>query len=127
MRLALDTNRYVDLAKLLPDVVRTVEGAAEVVMPFAVLAELRAGFLGGSRRQANERALATFLAKSGVRALYPDDRTTHTYAVLHADLRSRGRMVPNNDLWIAALCVQHGLTLYTRDSHFDELPQVARA
>ena len=37
---------------------------------------------------------------------------------LKALLRSRGTPIPENDLWIAALAVQHKLTLVTRDSHF---------
>jgi len=31
-----------------------------------------------------------------------------------------------NDMWIAALVLQHSLTLYDRDRHFDALPQIAR-
>jgi predicted nucleic acid-binding protein len=29
-------------------------------------------------------------------------------------------------MWVAALCLQHNLLLYTRDSHFDCLPQLPR-
>ena len=126
MRLAIDTNRYTDLTTGVSEVVHEVESAAEVYVPFAVLAELRAGFAVGTRQAANERALGAFLAKPFVRAVYPDEKTTACYATLYSDLRRRGRMVPTNDLWIAALCVQHALTLYTRDGHFDDLPQLAR-
>ncbi|RKX89025.1 MAG: VapC toxin family PIN domain ribonuclease, partial [Spirochaetes bacterium] len=28
------------------------------------------------------------------------------------------------DLWIAALAVQHGLILFSRDNHFQKLPQI---
>jgi tRNA(fMet)-specific endonuclease VapC len=109
-----------------PEVVRRVESAAEVVLPFAVLAELKAGFIHGTRRAHNEQILSKFLARPVVRSVYPDDATVAEYAVLSADLRGRGKAIPHNDLWIAAVCVQHGLMLYTRDVHFDSLPQVAR-
>ena len=33
---------------------------------------------------------------------------------------------PINDVWIAALVLQNGLTLYARDAHFDHLPQLMR-
>ena len=126
MKLALDTNRYVDLMTPLPQIVAIVEQAAEVFMPFAVLAELRAGFQDASRRSANESVLEKFMSRPFVRPLFPDDRTIDMYAKLYSELRRGGRMIPTNDLWIAALCVQHGLTLCSRDRHFDSLPQLAR-
>src|SRR5438046_738565 len=107
-----------------PEVVRRVESVAEVILPFAVLAELKAGFIHGTRRAHNEQILSKFLARPVVRSVYPDETTVTEYAVLSADLRRRGKSIPHNDLWIAALCVQHGLTLYSRDGHFDYLPQV---
>ena len=45
MNVALDSNRYSDLQRALPDVVAQLEVADTVVLPFVVLAELRAGFL----------------------------------------------------------------------------------
>jgi tRNA(fMet)-specific endonuclease VapC len=44
---------------------------------------------------------------------------------LRNGLRAKGRPIPDNDIWIAALGVQHGLTIATRDSHFRELDGVA--
>jgi len=126
MKLALDTNRYVDLMRSVEEVVACVESASEVILPFSVLAELLAGFSNGTRREENERVLWRFLKRPLVHALYPDETTIAHYAALYTDLRRRGRMIPHNDLWISAICIQHALTLYSRDSHFDHLPQVAR-
>ncbi len=126
MRLALDTNRYTDAAAGDLQAVRIIESAAEVFVPFAVLAELRAGFAAGNRGAENALTLSAFLSKPLIQSLYPNDDTVTAYAALYADLRRRGRIVPHNDLWIAALCVQHNLTLFTRDRHFDELPQIPR-
>jgi tRNA(fMet)-specific endonuclease VapC len=126
MRLALDTNRYSDLGAGVPEVVRTLEEADEVYLPFVVLAELRAGFALGSRGLANERALQLFLAKPGVGVLLAADATTRVYAQLYRQLRQQGTPIPAHDLWIAALVVEHGLTLYSRDRHFNDLPQLAR-
>jgi tRNA(fMet)-specific endonuclease VapC len=126
MRIALDTNRYTDLARGDLTVVDMIDHADAVFVPFVVLAELRAGFAVGTRAKVNERELRRFLAKPGVSALLPDDQTTHQYAGLYRQLRQQGTPIPTNDLWIAALVVQHGLTLYARDSHFDHLPQIDR-
>ena len=126
MRIALDTNRYVDLARGLPEAVARAERADAILLPFIVLGELRAGFLGGTRRQPNERKLVEFLNSPRVQVLYADDSTTHHYARLVLQLRRQGTPIPTNDVWIAALVVQHDLQLFDRDRHFDALPQLAR-
>ena len=47
-----------------------------------------------------------------------DPGTAWEYARIKIDLRSKGRPIPENDIWIAATARQHGLTLVTRDQHF---------
>ena len=126
MRLALDTNRYTDLCRGHAEVVHTVETADEVWLPFIVLGELRAGFAVGSQGPRNEATLRRFLLKPGVDVLYADEQTTHHYANVYRQLRKQGTPTPSNDMWIAALVLQHSLTLYDRDAHFDALPQVPR-
>jgi tRNA(fMet)-specific endonuclease VapC len=126
MRLALDTNRYTDLCRGKPEVVETVEAADEVWLPFIVLGELRAGFAVGSQGPRNEAILRRFLLKPGVDVLYADEQTTYHYANVYRQLRSRGTPIPTNDMWIAALVLQHSLALCDRDAHFDALPQLTR-
>lgn len=126
MRIAIDTNRYRDLCEGQPDAVDVVRGAERVYLPFVTLAELRAGFLCGTRARRNEAVLAGFLASPRVHVLFPDDGTTFQYARLFAQLRLQGTPIPVNDIWIAALALQHHLQLFSRDSHFDALPNVAR-
>ena len=54
------------------------------------------------------------------------EATADAYGKTRAELESKGLMIGNNDLWIAALAVQHDLVLFSRDRHFDHLPQLAR-
>ena len=124
MNLALDTNRYSDFARGLPDVVKHVAGAARVYLPRPVVAELRCGFVLGNRAAENEQALTRFLAQPTVSVLRADESTTNHYAVTYLHLRRQGTPIPINDLWIAALCIQHGLTLYARDAHFSLIPNL---
>jgi tRNA(fMet)-specific endonuclease VapC len=126
VRLCLDTNRYVDLCKGVPETARLVSTAEAVSLPFVVVAELRAGFALGKRAAENERVLRHFLLKDGVAVLYSDDQTTHQYAAAFRQLRLQGTPIPTNDLWIAALVLQHNLSLHARDRHFDHLPQLVR-
>ena len=126
MRLALDTNRYTDLCRGHVSVVKTVELADEVWLPFIVLAELRAGFAVGTQGPRNEAVLRRFLLKPGVGVLYADEQTTHHYGSVYRQLRKQGTPIPTNDMWIAALVLQHSLVLCARDAHFDALPQLPR-
>jgi len=126
MRLALDTNRYVDFARNVPEALERIREADQIFMAFVVLAELRAGFLCGSRQAENERTLARFLDSPRCLILQPDEDTTHHYARLFRQLRLQGTPIPTNDLWLAALVVQHNLRLFARDQHFDVLPQLMR-
>lgn len=127
MRLTLDTNRYRDLCDGDEAVVQTIEQAETVTVPFVVLAELRAGFAVGSRGRENERILQRFLSKPGVDVLFATEGTTRAYADLYRQLRTQGTPIPTNDLWIAALVIEHGTVLYSRDEHFRHLPQLSRA
>ncbi|HKV48371.1 MAG TPA: type II toxin-antitoxin system VapC family toxin [Candidatus Acidoferrales bacterium] len=126
LRLALDTNRYTDLCRGHGRVVETVAVAQEVWLPFIVLAELRAGFAVGTQGTHNEAVLRRFLLKPGVGVLYADEQTTHHYAAVYRQLRKQGTPIPTNDIWIAALVLQHSLALLARDAHFDALPQITR-
>ncbi|MBM3792372.1 MAG: type II toxin-antitoxin system VapC family toxin [Acidobacteria bacterium] len=124
MRIAVDTNRYRDFCAGLPEAVEQLARAEKVFMPFVTLAELRAGFLCGNLSRKNESVLVRFLGRPRVGLLYPDEDTTHHYARIFAQLRSQGTPIPTNDIWIAALVAQHDLLLYSRDRHFDLLPQL---
>jgi tRNA(fMet)-specific endonuclease VapC len=127
VRLALDTNRYTDLCRGNVSVVETVELADEVWLPFIVLGELRAGFAVGTQGPRNEAVLRRFLLHSGIGVLYPDEQTSHHYGAIYRQLRKQGTPIPTNDMWIAALVLQHSLVLFARDTHFDALPQIPRA
>jgi len=126
VKLALDTNRYTDLCRGDVSVVEMVELADQVWLPFIVLGELRAGFAVGNQGPRNEAVLRRFLLKSAVSVLYADEQTTHHYAAIYRQLRKQGTPIPTNDMWIAALVLQHSLVLFARDPHFDVLPQLTR-
>lgn len=125
MKLLLDTNRLSDALSEEEDVLSRLEAAESIFIPSIVLGELRSGFLRGKRRAENEKRLSWFLSQDGVTTLSVDGPVSHRYAALHAALRAKGRPIPTNDLWIAAVALEHGLVLYTRDAHFAGVPGLA--
>lgn len=126
MRLALDTNAYTAVTRGESRFVGLVQAARQICVPFVVIAELRAGFAAGTLGRKNEAVLTRFLATPRVTVLYADDQTTHHYAHIYAQLRRQGTPIPTNDLWIAAIVLQHDLALLTSDAHFSNIPQIAR-
>ena len=124
MNVALDTNGYSDFMRGVVERVAIVRAAQAIFLPFIVLGELRAGFAAGDRQSVNAANLQRFLASPRVSVLLADEQTTHFYAQLHRELRGEGSPIPTNDLWIAALVVQHDLVLCTSDRHFRQIPQL---
>jgi predicted nucleic acid-binding protein len=126
MKILLDTNAYSDWRRT-GRWNQTIATASEVLIPAIVLGELRYGFQGAARGQENEANLVRFLADPVVRILEVGDATSRSYAVLKHFLRNAGTPIPDNDVWISAIAVEHLAIVVTSDGHFDHLPQVARA
>lgn len=73
----------------------------------------------------NVRRIREFLPFSTI--LPCDEITGDYYGQIKQQLAAKGRPVPENDIWIAAAAMQHGLTLVTRDRHFREIDGLALA
>lgn len=126
MRVALDTNRVTDLFQNDRDLAKWLESCEEVWIPLFVLAEIKAGFQGGTQGTRNEPLLHKLLTKETVKVLLPGMETAEQYARLFVQLKCAGTSIPDNDLWIAALSLEHNLALVTRDRHFQHVPQLVR-
>ena len=126
MRVLVDSNRYQDFCEGIPAVIDMFRRAIEIHIPFVVVGELRAGFACGTKSLENERTLTRFLHRARVNLLLATEDTTRHYANLFRQLRAQGTPIPTNDLWIAALAIEHGLVLLSRDEHFVHLPQIER-
>jgi tRNA(fMet)-specific endonuclease VapC len=126
MRVAVDTNRLTDLLRGDAQLAERLGACDEVWIPLMVLGEIKAGFHGGTQRHRNEALLQRFLAKATVSVLLPGRETAEHYARIFVQLKRAGTPVPDNDLWIAALALEHDLTLITRDQHFERISQLPR-
>jgi tRNA(fMet)-specific endonuclease VapC len=126
MRVAVDTNRLTDLLRGDAQLAERLGACDEVWIPLMVLGEIKAGFHGGTQRHRNEALLQRFLAKATVSVLLPGRETAEHYARIFVQLKRAGTPVPDNALWIAALALEHDLTLITRDRHFERISQLPR-
>jgi tRNA(fMet)-specific endonuclease VapC len=126
VRVALDTNRITDLFRGDIELANCLGTCEEVWIPLLVLGEIKAGFYGGTQQRQNEMLLNRLLAKSTVDVLLASRQTAEHYARVFVQLKRAGTPIPDNDLWIAALVLEHNLVLITRDQHFERIPQLMR-
>jgi len=113
----LDTNALSAAADDDPGAVAVLSRAEQIALPVIVLGEYRHGIVQSRNRASYEDWLAGLLHDCMV--LDIQDPTTHHYAEITLELKRKGKPIPTNDIWIAALCRQHSLPLLSRDRHFD--------
>ena len=118
----LDTSAYSALHRGHEPILQALRRSTTVAVPAIVLGELYSGFRAGTRWAENTAQLARFLSKPSVRILNVTEETALRYAAVDVYLRRRGRPIPRNDVWIAAVAIEHGLQLLTMDDHFREIP-----
>jgi tRNA(fMet)-specific endonuclease VapC len=120
----LDTNAlsaFVDADATVGAILRRQARAA---IPVVVLGEFRYGIALSKRRSSYEAWLSSYLPMFEILPI--TDETTVAYAALRVTLKRSARPIPANDAWIAALALQHGLRVLSRDEHFDAVPELER-
>ena len=118
MRILLDSNAYSHLKRGHHRVVEIVRGSEEILLPLVVIGELLYGFRNGSRADRNTRELHAFLDNPHVSIAAMSLTTAGRYARIAAALRTKGRAIPSNDIWIAAHTMETGADLVSYDGHF---------
>ena len=120
-RILIDTNIYSHALRGNEDVVAVLRKVEKVGFSVISIGELLSGFKGGDREPKNRAELEKFLDSPRV-VVYPvDEDTSEYYAEIIDNLRKVGRPIPTNDIWIAAVAIQNGLKLFTRDAHFSDI------
>ncbi len=120
-KLMVDTNVYSAFKAGEPGAIKLFSRAEQILVSTAVLGELLAGFKCGRKERTNREELEIFLDTPRVRLAVADGETAEFYAGIFKALRSKGRPIPTNDMWIAASALQHGAAVCSYDSHFGHI------
>lgn len=120
-KLALDTNAYRALDDGNPKLGALVKTTAQIGVPIIVLGELYYGIFLGSKQRENLSNLNRLLALPRVELLHIDEVTAKLFGEIATELRRTGHPIQQDDMWIAALCKQHGYMLATADKDFDAI------
>src|SRR5690606_14232795 len=105
-----------------PDIEFQLGRADVVFVPAIVLGELFYGSYKSTRVEENLGRIEAFATQSAI--MNCDTDTARHYGRLKDSLRRKGKPLPENDIWIAALAVQHEMKLVSRDAHFTEVDEL---
>lgn len=118
-KVALDTNIAIDLLNGKSTIIQQLQEVEIIYLPMAVCGELLFGAKNSSRPEENKHLFRQFIGNCVL--LNHNLLIAETYAEIRKKLKDKGRPIPENDIWIAAVCVAHDIPLATRDSHFQEV------
>ncbi len=118
-RFLLDTNVVIALFAGDPRVMNNLQAADDVFIPSIVMGELYYGARKSGRSTENLARIDEFAANNTIVSC--DSETARQYGAVKERLHQIGRPIPENDVWIASLAVQHDLTLVSRDAHFNDV------
>ena len=118
----LDTNIIVAWLSGETNIAGKIDKAKEIHIPVIVLGELYYGALYSTQVEKNIQQIKNIIVIYNI--LMIDEETTIAYGNIKAALRKKGKPIPENDIWIAALAMRYELVLITRDKHFKEIESI---
>lgn len=114
----IDTNAYVAFKRGDESVLEIIQHAEVLTISPIVLGELLSGFECGNQIKKNRDELQQFLQSSRIKLLSITLDTAAFYSQIFSSLRTKGKPIPSNDLWIAAQTLENGCVLCSHDKHF---------
>ena len=124
MKILLDTNAYSGFMNGNQKILDYIVESEVVYISTVMLGELFAGFRGGKKYSDNVEELKAFLLKDGIRTIDVTIETSEIFGEIKAELSKKGKMIPLNDIWIAAHTIETGSKLLTYDAHFKNITRL---
>jgi tRNA(fMet)-specific endonuclease VapC len=115
----LDTNAVIAFLRNDEKIVKKIKEQAEVYMPVTVVGELYFGAFKSKKREENLKKISNLL--EDIIVLENNVQTARFYGEIKKILKEKGKPIPENDIWIAAIAKQYDLLLITTDIHFNEI------
>ncbi len=121
-RYLLDTNIVIAIFAQDASVAFQLVTATEVLIPSIVIGELFFGAYNSTRKAENVQRIIDFIEANTI--IPCDSETAKFYGQIKNNLKIKGRPIPENDIWIAAIAQQYHLTLISRDGHLNEVDSI---
>lgn len=121
-RCLLDTSVIIQAFRKDNAIVQRLDELAEVFVPIIVIGELLYGAFKSSNSKRNIEQILNFLESCTIAEL--NVNTAINYGKIKAELQQKGKPIPENDIWIAAVAQQYQLSVFTTDNHFQEIDAI---
>lgn len=114
----LDTNIVIAFYDQDPYVLEKImEG--KIYIPSIVIGELYFGAEKSSKKLSNQKQIDALINE--VIVLPVTEETSRHYGWIKNQLKQKGKPIPENDIWIAAIAREYDVILITRDQHFSNI------
>ena len=117
--IALDTCVAIELLKGNSRIRSEIKNYHVTYLPVTVCGELIFGAINSGNRKQNYLKVKDFINDCVV--LNSNRLVADQYAITRKNLAIKGKPIPENDIWIAAICLIHDLRLITLDKHFKHI------
>ena len=121
---AIDTNVAIDLLNGKKSIIQRLQKFDIVYLPVTVSGELLFGAKNSQKRTANLEIFRNFIGTCEI--LDINYLVSEVYSDIRLALYKKGKPIPENDLWIAAICIANDLPLLTKDKHFEEIIELKK-
>ncbi len=118
----LDTSVIIFAFKSNPEVINQLHKFSEIFVPSIAAGELYYGAYRSANVQRHLDQTNQFLQEYTI--VSPDITTGDLYGSIKSALKNKGKPIPENDIWIAAIAIQFNLPLFTADKHFKEIDKI---
>ncbi len=115
----LDTTIIVHAFRSNNNIAEKLDAVQEVYVSVTAIGELFYGAYKSADPAKHIVQMKSFLKNCKI--LLTDTTTADIYGSIKAALATKGKPIPENDIWIGAASLQYNLPLYTTDAHFNEI------
>ncbi|TLV02259.1 type II toxin-antitoxin system VapC family toxin [Dyadobacter luticola] len=119
-KIAMDTNIAIEVLNNNAATIASLNQFDLIFLPVTVCGELLFGARNSSRVLYNLPRYEAFIADCEI--LNTVETVASEYSTIKKHLKESGNPIPENDIWIAAICVVYDMPLFTRDGHFKSIP-----
>ncbi len=112
----LDTNIVIKFFGGDKHIIDNITSTELIYIPTIVYGELFYGAYNSKNVKSNINRLEQYF--KSCECLECNFETSKHYGNIKSNLKTAGTPIPENDIWIAALSIQHNLPLVSSDSHF---------
>jgi tRNA(fMet)-specific endonuclease VapC len=118
-RYLLDTNIIIDLFRGDSKAIARVNQIEVIYVPVIVIGEL---YFGANRSNQLQKRTSEIEQLEKIVTILEISRTTaQIYGRIKEQLLVKGKPIPENDIWIAAIAAENKMVLITRDGHFEQV------